>query len=385
MKILFLLPTLSVGGLERVQVTIANALAARGHDVTVMTYMEGAALAGELDPRVRFVYRKRRPFSLMRKIPYIRHKFYDDGMWETRASAKALHRYYVGKEYYDVEVAFFRGMGIKTISGCPKSRKTIRIAWVHTDFRLAGGYRNNFSSLEAVRAAYASFHSVVCVSEEAKRGFVEMIGETGNLSVIHNLLPVENIRRLGALPLAQATRRGSFHIVLVARLLDSAKGHCRLLNVVRQLQDEGFDFSLTFVGGGPDEKKIREMISLLGLSDRVTMTGSQNNPYPYIKEADLLICASYFEGYNLTVAEALILGVPVISTECTGPSEILDHGKYGMIVENSQQGIYRGLKELLSNPEKMEWLRQKAAERLGFFDEEAILQKIESLFGGAKE
>ena len=114
------------------------------------------------------------------------------------------------------------------------------------------------------------------------------------------------------------------------------------------------------------------------------MTGSQNNPYPYIKNADLLVCASYFEGYNLTVAEALILGVPVLSTDCTGPNEILDRGRYGMIVENSKEGLYRGLKELMDNPEKLDYYKRKAKERLGFFDEEKTIKQITDLFEGKR-
>ena len=379
-KILFVLPSLATGGLERVQVTLANALAAIGHDVTVMTLDPTDDLRGELDPRVRYRYRPYKKHPVGSRIPYVRHKFYDDGMWETRASAKTLYKYYVGDEKFDVEIGFFRGLSVKIISGSTNESST-KLAWVHNDFRLAGGYKNNFTSLDAVRAAYSSFNSVVCVSEEAKRGFIETIGDTKNLSVIYNPLPVENIRRLGDIPLTETTRKGAFHIVLVARLLDSAKGHCRLLNAVRRLRDEGFDLSLTFVGGGPDEKKIRDTISSLDLSDRVTMTGNQNNPYPYIKEADLLVCASYFEGYNLTVAEALILGVPVLSTRCAGPVEILDYGEYGMIVENSEEGIYKGLKTILVDQSLLDQYHKKLFERCTFFDCKIILRKITDLFG----
>ena len=109
------------------------------------------------------------------------------------------------------------------------------------------------------------------------------------------------------------------------------------------------------------------------------MTGSQDNPYPYIKSSDLLVCASYFEGYNLTVAEALILGTPVLSTNCAGPNEILDNGKYGLIVDNSEEGLYSGIKDSLDNPEKMQYYKKKARERLDFFNENKIVDKIEEL------
>ena len=99
-----------------------------------------------------------------------------------------------------------------------------------------------------------------------------------------------------------------------------------------------------------------------------------------MKQADLYVCSSLYEGYNLTVAEALILEVPVLSTNCTGPCEILDNGNYGAIVENSEEGLYEGLKQLLNEPDKLLYYKEKAKERKDFFDEEQICKKIEGLF-----
>ena len=173
--------------------------------------------------------------------------------------------------------------------------------------------------------------------------------------------------------------KSAFNLVLVGRLLDSAKGQIRLINVVSRLHNEGYDLSLTLVGGGADERKIKDEITHNSAENYIFMTGSQSNPYPYIKQADLLVCASYFEGYNLTVAEALILGTPVLSTNCSGPNEILDSGKYGLIVENNEDGLYNGIKDLLDNPEKMQYYKRKAHERLAFFDEEKIVKEILSM------
>lgn len=388
-KVLFLLMKLNIGGLERMQITVANALARRGHDVTVMTATPGEELKSELDPRVRFIAKPVKP-HLGRRIPYIRHVLYADGVWETRASAKRLHAYYIGKEHYDVEIAFQRGQCLKTISGYPAKKKgepdTVHIAWVHNDYREATGYANNFRSMEQVKAAYRRMDAIVCVSREAKEGFSETIGDFGNLKVIYNMLPIEEIRQKASLAPAVPVRRASFHIVLVARLKDSAKGQIRMASVVRRLRDEGFDVSLALVGGGEDEAKIRAHIESLGADEYITMTGAQKNPYPYIREADLLVCASYYEGFNLTVAEALALGTPVLSTDCAGPNEILDGGRYGMLTENSEEGIYRGLRALLERPEQLASWHKSAAQRGAFFDETRIVGEIEALFcaGGDK-
>ena len=379
-RILFVLPWLKLGGLERVQVNIANALAERGYDITVMALNPENDLKAELSDKVHYVYKPYKPHPIMHRIPYIRNKFYDDGMWETRASAQKLYKYYVGNEKYDVEIGFFRGMSIKIISGST-NRNSVKLAWVHNDFRRATGYKNNFKNMQAVKNAYAKFNKVVCVSNEAQDGFKKIVGDTGNLTTIYNLIPIKKIIGQSEQEPAIKMTKSKFNIVLVGRLLDSAKGQVRLIDVVSRLHNEGYDLSLTLVGGGVDEQKIKEEIKHNSAENYIFMTGSQYNPYPYIKSSDLLVCVSYFEGYNLTVAEALILGTPVLSTNCAGPNEILDNGKYGLIVDNSEEGLYSGIKDLLDNPEKMQYYKKKARERLDFFNENKIVDKIEELFG----
>lgn len=378
-KILFILPWLKLGGLERVQVNIANALAERGYDVTIMALNPENDLQNELSDKVHYVYKPYKPHPIMHRIPYIRHKFYDDGMWETRVSAKRLYKYYVGEEKYDIEVGFFRGLSIKIISGSV-NKNSVKLAWVHNDFRKASGYKNNFKNMQAVKSAYAKFDKVVCVSNEAQDGFKAVIGDTGNLTTIYNLIPIDKIIMQAEKEPEIKIKKSKFNLVLVGRLLDSAKGQVRLVSVVSRLHNEGYDLSLTLVGGGADRQKIKDEIKRNSSENYICMTGNRENPYPYIKEADLLVCASYFEGYNLTVAEALILGTPVLSTDCAGPNEILNNGKYGIIVENSEAGLYQGIKTLLDNPEKIQYYKKKAHERMDFFDENKIVNQITGLF-----
>lgn len=387
MKILLMLPGLTVGGLERMAVTLANALTRRGHEITIITYNPNSdTLASELDKGVRYINKGLKPHPIMGHIPYVRHKFYDDGMWETRATPERLYKYYVGKDKYDVEIAFFRGLSVKTLSAHRKLKDTIsgqlsprRLAWVHTDFTKAVGWNNNFKNIEAVRRAYSSYDHVICVSRHALEGFIETIGDTGNLTTIYNMLPVDDIVKKGADHPSVTVSRHQFNIVLVARLMDRAKGQCRLIEALADLRKEGYDIGLTLVGDGPDRTLIEECIKKTLSENHVGLVGNQTNPYPYIKCADLLVCASYYEGYNLTVAEALILGTPVLSTRCTGPVEILDDGKYGMIVENSTEALTDGLHSMATDCQLYAHYKSMAKERLSFFNQEMIISKIESL------
>lgn len=381
MRILFMLPGLPIGGMERMLVSLANALSRRGHKVSVVTYNVHRELADELLPEVRFIQKSLKPHPIMKRIPWVRHRWYDDGMWETRTSPESLYDYYVGKEKYDAEIAFFRGLSIKTLSAKRKEDKLPRrLAWVHSDFSKAKGWNYNFANLASVQKAYLSYDHVICVTNLAKRGFIETVGDTGNLDTIYNLLPIQDIIAKSLETPLLIVPKHKFNIILVGRLQDAVKGQKRLINAVASLQKEGLDIGVTLVGGGPDEVLIRKHIVKKEAKNFVHMIGSQKNPYPFIKQADLLVCASYYEGYNLTVAEALILGTPVLSTRCSGPVEILADGKYGMIVENSIEGLYEGLNRFASDWDLLSHYKKMAIERRAFFNEEWVISQIETLF-----
>lgn len=379
-KILFILPSLAVGGLERVQVSIANVLARKGYDVTIMILNPIKDLASELDEKVRLIYRPEKPHKIMRRIPYIRHKFYDDGMWERRVSAKKLYKYYVGDEKFDVEIGFFRGLPVKIISGST-NKNSIKLAWVHNDFKVCQGVANNFKNMQHVRSAYAKFDQIICVSKQAERSFMDMIGCEGKSTTIYNLLPIEEIIVKSAEIVDLEKKRTT--ICSVGRL-SKQKGYDRLLSVVARLNADGLDFDLWLIGDGVEKENLQNIAKEKSLTN-VLFLGKQRNPYKYMKQADLYVCSSLYEGFNLTVAEAMILGVPVLSTKCTGPCEILDDGKYGVIVENSEEGLYQGLKEFLTDRDKLLKYKEKAKERKDFFDEERICKEIEGLLGEANE
>ena len=76
-----------------------------------------------------------------------------------------------------------------------------------------------------------------------------------------------------------------------------------------------------------------------------------DNPYPLLSTADVYICSSLAEGLNTAVTEALILGIPVVSTNCSGVRELLGDSEFGLIVENSEEGILYGLRKVLSDPD----------------------------------
>ena len=389
-RVLFLVPSLSVGGMERMLVLYANLFAQNGDDVTVLNFsFDDPAMISELDERVR--YR-----SAYQPVPNLLRWFargQKEGgfrllpwkQWIRFHRPAYLYRKYI-QEPYDLEIAFYGAYALKILSGYPADRKgTTRLAWVHSDFQMETGYRKGFASRDALLYAYRRMDRVVCVSNRAKESFYKAVGDPGNLAVLYNMLPVEEIRRKAEEPPTVRVPKASFHVVMVARLCDSVKGQSRLIRAVQVLHEKGIDISAALVGGGSDEAMLRALIESLDAGSYLTITGMQSNPYPYLKEADLLVCASHYEGFPLNVAEALIAGTPVLSTDCTGPTEILENGTYGMLVPDDDRAILEGIRSFATDPSLSERYRARAAKRASELDAAHGMERLLSILPKEEE
>ena len=100
------------------------------------------------------------------------------------------------------------------------------------------------------------------------------------------------------------------------------------------------------IGDGTEYDNLKKLISDKGLNDNIFMLGNKENPYPYFKAADLFVMSSFHESYGLVIVEALILGIPVLSTKIATIYDILDE-KYGLIVDNSFDGLYNGIRKII--------------------------------------
>lgn len=92
--------------------------------------------------------------------------------------------------------------------------------------------------------------------------------------------------------------------------------------------------------------------------------------------SDLLVCSSRAEGYSLVIAGSYGAGVGIISTNCSGPNELLDNGKYGLLVNNEEDTLYYAILSVLKNPKMVEELQKQAKERSNWFDVETICREI---------
>ena len=133
------------------------------------------------------------------------------------------------------------------------------------------------------------------------------------------------------------------------------KGYERLLRNHKKLLNEGFKHYVVIIGDGQDMKKINNMRLDLGVQDTVTLLGFVDNPYPYLKAADYFLISSFYESFPTVLFEALALKKRIITSEVPGVQEMLNNGKLGAIVENSESALYEGMKKALKEPESFKY------------------------------
>ena len=134
---------------------------------------------------------------------------------------------------------------------------------------------------------------------------------------------------------------------------------------------------MNILGEGTDREKLEKYIKQHHLETCVRLSGFQTNPYSYLAKADLFVCSSRAEGYSTVITEALILGLPIITTLCAGMQELLgENGEFGLIVDNNEQSLYEGIKTLLSDDTRIKYYRQKSQERGIQFTLKNLMQEV---------
>ena len=371
-KILFLIPNLKHGGAEKVLVNLVNNMDRDKYDITVQTLFDEGVHKDSLKAHIRYIPGLKRSFrgntTLLKCFPA-------SFVWKRLV-----------KEHYDIAVSYLEGPTSRILSGCTDP-DTKRIAWLHIELdtvkKASLGFRN---AAEAERA-YNSFDGIVAVSRNVRECFLEQLDVTRPVSILYNTNETEQIlAKCLEEPNHKAfTPENQISVCSVAKLT-STKGFDRLLNVHRRLLDEGLDHHIYILGIGEEERALKRQMRELGIEDSVTLLGFQKNPYQYVSRCDLYVCSSHREGFSTAVTESLVVGTPVVSTNCSGARELLgDHNEYGIVVENSEEGIYQGMKQMLSEPQLLSHYKKQAKIRGSFFSRTETVRAVEKMMQGLFE
>jgi len=362
-RILFFINSLRSGGAERVLVNLVNNLNLKKYNITVLTLFDTGINRQFLRPEIsyKFVF-KNRIFG----IKYLYKLF----------SPTILYQYFV-KDDYDLAVSYLQGFTTRIISGGPKLMP--KVAWIHGTFSKKNNSKMYRSSTEMINV-YNKYNAIVGVSKYIIDSFHKEIGKKENTYVIYNTHEVNKIINQSKESIDCVFDENKLNIITAGSFYP-VKGYERLLKCILKLKIENYKFHLYLIGTGDLKESLEFFVKTNKLDDYVSFLGFQTNPYKYFSKADLFVCSSYTEGFSGTVSEATILGLPTLTTECSGMDEILgEKNEYGIIVNNSDEELYKGLKNILDNPAELKYYKEKVKERSVFFNTEATVKQAENLF-----
>lgn len=359
--IAFYVPSLTVGGAERVTVSVANGLAKRGYDVDLLvSYYEGTFVddindqvsvvdletphlpgigVGASVPKLVSYFRRRSPTLVFAQMIY--------------ASDVCLFAHMLADSDARVIPTVHNTVGMYDP---PKERLVQRLAM-------------------ALRDRAAQF---VAVSEGAAESVVSELGVAPeNVSVLHNPIPVGEIRdqACDSAP-SEWIQSEEYDVVLGIGRLAPQKDFQTFLRAFQRIHEQNPAARAVIVGRGPEREELARTAEELGIDDYVSFAGYVDNPYAYMSGADVLLLSSQHEGLPTVLIEGLACGTPVVSTDCpSGPRTILDDGTYGPLVDvGDDNALAEAVETTLADPPVPSTLVARARD----FSPETVLNAYES-------
>jgi glycosyltransferase involved in cell wall biosynthesis len=336
------LPDLSGGGVERLQLDLAPLFLESGLKVTFLLCRAEGALIDEVPEEVRLIsLNKRRQLAAL--FPLARY------LRRERPTFLIAHT-----EHTSIIALWARSIARVSTRVVICQHNTVSAQAAHKQwqyrillilFRL---FLNWADALVAVSAGVADDLAASCrIARE-------------RITVIFNGVVGGNFERNANAPLKHPWFALGIPVIVAAGRMREQKDFATLIIAFATVARER-DVRLVLLGEGPLRPSLQRLAHSLGVADRVDMPGFCSNPLPYMRAAAILVLSSRFEGFAMVLAEALACGTPVVSTDCPyGPSEILDHGRYGKLTPiGDAAALAQAILATLDAPLPREFLRER--------------------------
>jgi len=247
-----------------------------------------------------------------------------------------------------------------------------------------GGTTKEDLKLKIYGLLYRMSNRVVALSEGVKQNLILRYHiREDQIKVIYNPVDLKHIKNESEKSVEdQHLFDEDGKVIITAGRLVKEKDHESLLKAFARI-DRKINAHLIILGEGELEAKLKKLAKQLEITDRVSFIGFKQNPYAYIKRADVFTLTSTTEGFGHVLVEALALGVPVVSTRCNpGAEEILGEETYGMLSEvGDVSALSQNLEQALElTDDEREKITSKGKKRAKEFAAERIVEQYEELF-----
>lgn len=318
MRLAVILPSLDGGGIERMRIHLMHEWIQRGIEIDLVVGRFAGPLCDRIPENVQ-VFEVAGQRTLM--FPF--------GLWRYLKKRQPSHILSAG---YDINAITLM------VSKCLRNRIPITISahsHLSSELKLTTGLQRLKIFLVAwvLRRAVDGSHAVIAVSQGVADDLKQHLPlRDGQLHVIYNPVINHNFHLGLSEPLNSCPAPpGKPWVLFVGRLVRQ-KGIDVLIRAMSHIADQS-EAHLVLMGSGPLQSELTRLVQNYELQQRIHWVGFQPNPLPWIREANVLVLPSRFEGLGNTLIEAFACGTQIVATDCpSGPSEILDGGRYGQLV-----------------------------------------------------
>ncbi|MFE7060544.1 glycosyltransferase [Sutcliffiella sp. NPDC057660] len=272
---------------------------------------------------------------------------------------------------YDIAISYAQGVPTFYVAEKVKARK--KFTWVNAVIKLNikdKSYQKNF---------YETFNNIIAVSDTTKKVFLDTFPEfQTKMKVIYDINDQKFISRMSNLKYNNYIEFDGLKILTIGRLA-SQKGYDIALEACKKLKEAGVNFKWYVLGKGPLEEEINKYIQQKDLNNYFILLGTTANPYPIIKDSNIYVQTSRFEGFGLAIAEARMLNVPVVTTRFDAVYNQMVHKKNGLVVDMNSNAVFDGIMKLIEDVSlKEEIIEYLKTEPKGNLDE---IDKFHNLIG----
>jgi glycosyltransferase involved in cell wall biosynthesis len=329
-KIVFFIGTLGNGGAERVISILTGKYVDMGIPVEIVLYYDEEPFYHiHPDVNITYIERETKSKNILKNVLWLRRY--------VRRNAKVLVSFLAQFNMIALVAAFATGIPVVVAD-----RNDPRHMPKQAPVRIARNW------------LYHLADTVVVQTQHNKDYFCKRLQK--KCKIIYNPVNLQEKKGL-------ALRTQKKHRIVSAARLMKQKNQLMLIDAFGQIKKEFPDYTLTIYGEGPFRVELEKRIRELGLEDSVLLPGKVQNVFESIADAELFVLSSNFEGMPNALIEAMCLGLPVISTEVSGATDLIEHGKNGMLVDvaNTQE-LSDAMRQMLAQPELRRSCGQNALE-----------------------
>jgi glycosyltransferase involved in cell wall biosynthesis len=354
------------GGIQRVMLTLANSLLQQGLRVDLIVVEANGALITEIPEACHLfdLHAGHASWSLSKLVTYLKNEEPDVVL--------------SSQTHLNVVAVIARNISGRKVRLLLSEHVTIDLAAQHPR-----NWKDRFSPFLA-SVFYRQADEIILVSKETAKHFITATHlPEKKVKVIYNpIVSQKLIDQSRYYPDHAWFRLLDTPVLLAAGRLTPQKDFGTLLRAFSMVQAHMPSAKLIILGEGEEQPQLEQLSKELGVQEGVQFPGFMINPFAYMSRAAVFVLSSRWEGFANVLVEAMACGTPVVSTDCpSGPSEILENGKYGRLVPvGDPAALAEAILAEIKSPHDNDLLLQRAAD----FSIEKILPKyLESFFPDA--